>query len=665
MTLFCCLVLAACSGGETSITDPSSSNDSEPAISHVVVSPSEQELTLGDTAQFEAVIYAEDGSTLDGEVTWNVQNPEVASIDSGGMVIGHGEGRTDVLATVSTAEGRSDVQVKNANRVVNVDVQSDSLRLNVGDTTQVSADLLNEQGETASGTPKWSSHDTDVATVDETGTVIARTEGATYIVARSAGVRDSLDLTVATSDSDGDSGGSDGSGGSSDDGSADSPPEMPASVSVSQTAKSSSDVTYDASWSEASGAETYGWEAGSNSARWSLSGDGLTSLSVTFQAPRDSADDESYFCVTASNSAGSSEPRCDSFTVPGTGTDADDSSTSQDTVAASVTVTPSSAEVEVGNTVLLSATVENSSGETLDRDVSWGSLDEAVASVDNGGTVTGEFAGTTGIVASVDGVADTSSVEVIESTSGSAAPAVVFDPDNYSSTQELEDDPYGVFYRAELGGNYGLDTDVGYPGGTRSMKYEWVDQGCASVAIGRTIPIPGVGTSTDMNESVQEVWIEMYVRWSSNFQQNVDPDCAADLPAHKLLFVSNRLTSDDTPSNHGRWALTWNGGGGSITLETPQERTGDWPGGLTGINGHEYFDGEWHKVRLHLRQDPGLYWLEVDGEVLVERTGFTVDPSDNKMWNVLVGRNKDEGNPSGTESLWWGKLSVWTSNPGW
>ncbi|MDX1747526.1 MAG: Ig-like domain-containing protein, partial [Halobacteriales archaeon] len=316
-----------------------------------------------------------------------------------------------------------------------------------------------------------------------------------------------------------------------------------------------------------------------------------------------------------------------------------------------VVVSPDSVTVEEGNTVQLSATDGN--GDTITTSLAWSSTSTSVAMVDGSGLVTGQAAGSAEIIAEADGVADTASVTVVSSDSdASAKPTVVFDPDKYTSTEELKDDPLGVFSRTEIGGNYSLDTEIGYPGGSQSMKYEWVDQNCASVGIGRNIPLPDRGTQASMDEAIQEIWIEVWLKWSPNFQADVDPDCASDLPAHKLLFVSNRKTDDATPSSNGRWALTWQGGGGSITIEAPRDRTGSYDA-LTGIDGTAYWDGNWHKVRLHLRQDPGLYWLEVDGDVLVNETSFTVDPAVNKMWSVLVGRNKDEGNPTGTESLWW------------
>lgn len=474
MSLFACLVLAACSGGQATVTGPS--DDADPTISWIEVSPSAQEVPVGDTAQLQATVYGSDGSVLDRTVSWDAEDPNVASVDSDGTVVGQAEGSTTVRARVSTSSGASDVSVPGSRRVKEVEARPDSLSLEVGDTASVTATLYNAQGDTLVKAVDWSSLDAGVASVDGSGTVTGQGAGSTGIVATADGAADttsvevsstsqdttvasvtvspdsvsvgvdsttqlsatvenssgealnrsvswsSLDTVVASVDGTGTvSGQSGGTTGivATVDGVTDtatvavssvSAPEMPASATVTEVTRSTDLVDYEASWDEATGADSYEWQAGSDAEGWTESGAGVTSLSVEFSAPRSSSDDDSYFCVQGTNEAGPGEPKCVSFVVPA-------ASSTEDTVVASVTVSPSSTQVDVGGTASLSATVENSSGETLNRSPSWSSLNSSVATVDGSGIVTGQSTGTTGIVASVDGVADTAAVDVVESDS--------------------------------------------------------------------------------------------------------------------------------------------------------------------------------------------------------------------------------------------------------
>ena len=263
-------------------------------------------------------------------------------------------------------------------------------------------------------------------------------------------------------------------------------------------------------------------------------------------------------------------------------------------------------------------------------------------------------------------------------------PAVVFDPDLESSTTSLRNDGQGVFAENEdLGSSrFFLDTWVGYPGGSHSMRYDWMDQGGGNaISIGRKIPIG----------RQKEVWVEAYVRWSPNFMDNIqldsnDGDPSTDVAAHKFIFLAANCV---TSCNAGweisdgtkvyRWALLWpaatrNPPHGPISAETPaiveKSVATDGPQIIKGISHDvsQHFDGQWHRMRIHIRHDPGAYEVWIDGQKVVDLVqqgfNFTVRP-EVATTAVLLGRNKDDGNPSGTESLWWGKVSVWTTDPGW
>src|SRR5205807_2025040 len=79
----------------------------------------------------------------------------------------------------------------------------------------------------------------------------------------------------------------------------------------------------------------------------------------------------------------------------------------------SVTVSPASATVQVGQTVQLTATPKDASGNPLTgRAVTWSSSNTAVASVDGNGLVTGGTSGSATITATSEGQSGTSSITV-------------------------------------------------------------------------------------------------------------------------------------------------------------------------------------------------------------------------------------------------------------
>ena len=80
---------------------------------------------------------------------------------------------------------------------------------------------------------------------------------------------------------------------------------------------------------------------------------------------------------------------------------------------ASVTVSPPSIEIEVGQSAQLAATPRDRNGHPLSgRPVAWATSDSAVATVDGAGRVTGVTAGSATITATSEGVSGTAAVTV-------------------------------------------------------------------------------------------------------------------------------------------------------------------------------------------------------------------------------------------------------------
>ncbi len=79
---------------------------------------------------------------------------------------------------------------------------------------------------------------------------------------------------------------------------------------------------------------------------------------------------------------------------------------------ASVTVDPAEAQIGVGGSVALTATPRDANGDALERDVGWASSDDAVATVDDEGLVTGMAEGSATVTATSEGVEGTAAITV-------------------------------------------------------------------------------------------------------------------------------------------------------------------------------------------------------------------------------------------------------------
>lgn len=248
-------------------------------------------------------------------------------------------------------------------------------------------------------------------------------------------------------------------------------------------------------------------------------------------------------------------------------------------------------------------------------------------------------------------------VTIRATSDGSTFAALTFE--NYASTEDLrasDEDFMGGSEDLNVNKIF-LDKDAGYDGLTRSMRYDWVDQGTGSVSIGRGVMLP---------EPRTELWVELAIKWSSNFTtcNPADPPCD-----HKTFFLQV------WPDLNGRWEVHFGGGGAAgptawITMNGPKGDKEAADFGSTGRAANDYFDDQWHVVRLHVRHSTdvnsrnGLMELWVDGELLKKVTNFSTNDG-TQVRAILLGRNKDKGLDSGTESMWIGGVKAWDFDPGW
>ena len=148
---------------------------------------------------------------------------------------------------------------------------------------------------------------------------------------------------------------------------------------------------------------------------------------------------------------------------------------------AEVEVVPGSAELEAGETVQLTATPRDGAGNALDREVSWASDDESVATVDDSGEVTGVAEGTATVSATSEGVSGDATITV-------TPPAV--------ASVEVTADVAGIV----VGGTTQLDLTVRDAGDNvlegRSATWSSSNEAVATIDAGGLVTTLGTGVVT-------------------------------------------------------------------------------------------------------------------------------------------------------------------------
>ena len=190
--LFLALLLPACTGTDR-LDDPTVGQRIDVTSQQVALQP-------GQNAQLAASYYDQYGIARQVALSWTSSNPQVASVDPGGLVLATGPGQAVVKASFGEFMGPSvNVNViADENGVASVTVAAPRTSLNVGDVIPLTASVQNIQGETLTGKAiEWFSENAAILQVDAQGRATALTGGVAAVHAKVNGVKsNSVDLTV-------------------------------------------------------------------------------------------------------------------------------------------------------------------------------------------------------------------------------------------------------------------------------------------------------------------------------------------------------------------------------------------------------------------------------------------------------------------------------------
>jgi len=162
----------------------------------LTVAPAAASLFVDDSLRFSATLVDHNGAPVSTPMSWSVDNPAVARVDSVGMVRGIATGSATIRVSAhGQAASASLVVVVDSGQTLSVAPNAASLYVN--GSQQFTATVKDRNGKTVPSSPQWQSNNPAVATVDGNGLVRAVGTGSTTIQAKVRNLVAAAPVTVA------------------------------------------------------------------------------------------------------------------------------------------------------------------------------------------------------------------------------------------------------------------------------------------------------------------------------------------------------------------------------------------------------------------------------------------------------------------------------------
>jgi hypothetical protein len=177
-------ILAAC---PRNVTDPSFT---------LTVSPPTAQLFVADSVRFTAQVRDASGAVTSLPLTWSIDNPAVASIDSTGLVraLAAGSATIRVAAQGETASASVVVAFDSGQTL---SIAPGTVSMYVNGFEQLAATVKDRNGKTVTAPVRWETSNSAVATVDANGVVTAVTTGSATVRASARGLTATATVTVS------------------------------------------------------------------------------------------------------------------------------------------------------------------------------------------------------------------------------------------------------------------------------------------------------------------------------------------------------------------------------------------------------------------------------------------------------------------------------------
>ena len=160
----------------------------------------ELELTVDEGATLTEEVVPSNASNKN--VTWKSDNEAIATVTADGYVVGKSAGKATITVTTEDGDHTATCKVTVINAVVPVTDLSvrETLELTVGQTETLEATITPSNATNKSVT--WESSNSDVATVDSNGKVVAQKAGTTTITVKTADENHTATCTVTVKGAD-------------------------------------------------------------------------------------------------------------------------------------------------------------------------------------------------------------------------------------------------------------------------------------------------------------------------------------------------------------------------------------------------------------------------------------------------------------------------------
>jgi hypothetical protein len=194
----------AATGSEGRIYSPGTRVDGSPfitpAIARIEVSPATASIFVGQSQQFTAKAFDASGQELSGVIfIWQTSNTAIATVNQNGLATGVAEGTAEIRAAARGVQSApATLTVNPVERVLTrIEVSPPTANIPVGGAQSFTAHAFDQfNNEIAGVTFIWSSSDSNIATIDQTGLATGTGQGTVTITASVNNVNGTATLNV-------------------------------------------------------------------------------------------------------------------------------------------------------------------------------------------------------------------------------------------------------------------------------------------------------------------------------------------------------------------------------------------------------------------------------------------------------------------------------------
>ena len=163
------------------------------SIERVEINAPRNYLFINDSMQLSASYFDENNQMQNASFSWKSSISGVATVDASGKVFGNLKGQSMITATTNGIESDPFFLnvIDDSNAVASVVIKNDTNKLFKGEQYQFEAEVLNGFGVKINTSVSWSSSDSSVLSISNSGLADALSQGVANITATAEGVNSS------------------------------------------------------------------------------------------------------------------------------------------------------------------------------------------------------------------------------------------------------------------------------------------------------------------------------------------------------------------------------------------------------------------------------------------------------------------------------------------